>query len=53
MEKKVKAKNGLQIYYYENEALHRFCMTLYIKAGILYEKRNGNHQFLCERSRCY
>lgn len=37
MERKVVASNNLPIYYYENEALHRFCITLYIKAGILYE----------------
>lgn len=40
MEKKVIARNGLPIYYYENNALHRFCMTLYIKAGILYERED-------------
>lgn len=40
MEKKVIARNELPIYYYENEALHRFCLTLYIKAGILYEDKD-------------
>lgn len=40
MEKLVVADNQLPIYYYENEALHRFCITLYIKAGILYESRD-------------
>ena len=40
MEKKVIADNNVPIFYYENEALHRFCLTLYVKAGILYEANN-------------
>lgn len=40
MEKIVLADNQLPIYYYENEALHRFCITFYIKAGILYESED-------------
>lgn len=40
MEKKVIASNNVPIFYYENDALHRFCLTLYVKAGILYEDDN-------------
>ena len=38
MEKKVVTENNIPIFYYENSALHRFCLTLYVKAGILYEE---------------
>ena len=40
MEKKVIANNNVPIFYYENEALHRFCLTLYVKGRILYEANN-------------
>lgn len=43
MEKVTVSENGIPIYYYPNEQLHSFCLSLYIKAGSMYEPddRNG------------
>lgn len=41
MEKKVTTKSKIPIYYYSNDHLHRFCITLYIKAGSMYEKNKN------------
>ena len=38
MEKQKRTKNNIDIYYYPNENTHSFCMSLYIKAGVLYEE---------------
>ena len=40
MEKHYKTKSGLDIYSYELEKLNRFCISLNIKAGLLYEDEN-------------
>ena len=37
MEKCLLADNNLPIYYYTNKSLHKFCITVCIKAGNLYE----------------
>lgn len=42
MEKIVECNNGVPIYYYCNEHVHSFCICLYIKAGVLYEKKEYN-----------
>lgn len=42
MEKCVECNNGVPIYYYQNEHVHSFCICLYIRAGILYEKKEYN-----------
>lgn len=41
-------KNGVAIYSYPNPAIHSFCISLYIKAGCLYEpdQLNGITHFL-------
>ena len=40
MEKCIKAKNGLPIYYYTNDSLHKVCISICIKAGNLYERED-------------
>lgn len=47
MEKKRITKNNIEIYHYPNENTHSFCLSLYIKAGSLYEadKDNGITHF--------
>ena len=47
MEKKYIAHNNIEIYHYPNENTHSFCLSLYIKAGSLYEtdKDNGITHF--------
>lgn len=37
MEQKVTAKNGIEIYGYKNPALHGFYISLFVKAGCMYE----------------
>ena len=37
MEKRVTAKNGIEIYGYKNPALHGFYISLFVKAGNMYE----------------
>ena len=39
MEKKATAKNGIVVYHERNQSLHGFSLCLYLKAGLLYEKR--------------
>ena len=47
MEKRKITKNNIEIYHYPNENTHSFCLSLYIKAGALYEadKDNGLTHF--------
>ena len=47
MEKRKITKNNIEIYHYPNENTHSFCLSLYIKAGALYEadKDNGMTHF--------
>ncbi len=37
MEKKITAKNGIEIYSYKNPALHGFSISLFLRAGLMYE----------------
>lgn len=37
MEKRITAKNGIEIYGYRNPALHGFYISLFVKAGSMYE----------------
>lgn len=48
MEQKIIAENGVNIYSYPNEHLHSFCISLYVKAGCMYEEewQNGVTHFL-------
>ncbi len=48
MEKQFITKNGIELFYYPNHNTHSFCLSLYIKAGTLYEedKNNGITHFL-------
>ena len=47
MEKRKITKNNIEIYHYPNDNTHSFCLSLYIKAGALYEadKDNGLTHF--------
>lgn len=47
MEKKRTTNNYIDIYHYPNQSTHSFCLSLYIKAGALYEtdKENGITHF--------
>ncbi len=48
MEKQYITENGTELFYYPNYNTHSFCLSLYIKAGALYEddKDNGITHFL-------
>ena len=48
MEKKYTSENNIDMYYYPNHHTHSFCLSLYIKAGVMYEeeKDNGITHFL-------
>lgn len=39
MEQQIITTNNIPLYYYPNQYLHKFCISLYIKAGIMYEKK--------------
>jgi len=39
MEQELITNNNVALYYYPNKYLHKFCISLYIKAGTLYEKK--------------
>lgn len=47
MEKKRITQNNIEIYHYPNDNTHSFCLSLYIKAGAMYEadKDNGITHF--------
>ena len=38
MEKKITAKNGIEIYSYKNPTLHGFSISLFLRAGLMYER---------------
>jgi predicted Zn-dependent peptidase len=40
MEQKIVTSNGVNIYYYEQPNTHGICISLYVKAGTLYEDQN-------------
>lgn len=42
MEKRTTTKNNIEIYHYPNQNTHSFCLSLYIKAGALYEDDRDN-----------
>ncbi len=42
MEKRKTTKNNTNIYHYPNPNTHSFCLSLYIKAGVLYEEDQDN-----------
>ena len=42
MEKSIISDNGIPIYYYRCKHLHYFCISLYIKAGSMYEPDEMN-----------
>lgn len=46
MENKIITENGVDIYSYKQEHLHKFCIRFYIKSGMLYEKQNGTSHLL-------
>lgn len=48
MEKRYVTKNGMEIFHYPGDHLHSFCVSLYFKAGSLYETaaENGITHFL-------
>lgn len=42
MEKKYTSANNIDMFYYPNNHTHSFCLSLYIKAGVMYEEENDN-----------
>lgn len=42
MEKQFTTENGIDLFYYPNHNTHSFCLSLYIKAGAIYEEDNDN-----------
>jgi predicted Zn-dependent peptidase len=40
MEERMTAKNGIEIYSYKNPALHGFSISLFLRAGLMYEQEN-------------
>ena len=38
MEERMTAKNGIEIYSYKNPALHGFSISLFLRAGLMYER---------------
>ncbi len=48
MEETYCTASGLPLYVYRNPSLHGFCLSLYVRAGVLYEKaeENGETHFL-------
>lgn len=48
MEKKTITDNGIELFSYPNEHIHSFCLSLYVRAGTLYEsdEENGVTHFL-------
>lgn len=48
MEKRYVTENGMEIFHYPGEHLHSFCLSLYLKAGSMYEEeeQNGISHFL-------
>ncbi len=48
MEENYLTASGLSLYVYRNPSLHGFCLSLYVRAGVLYEtqEQNGETHFL-------
>ncbi len=48
MEENYRTASGLPLYVYRNRTLHGFCLSLYVRAGVLYERpeENGETHFL-------
>lgn len=48
MEEKFVTAAGIPLYAYRNPALHGFCLSLYVRAGAMYEEaeRNGETHFV-------
>ena len=42
MEEKHMTASGIPVYYYPNPSLHGFCLSLYVRAGSVYEAEQGN-----------
>lgn len=40
MEERMTAKNGIEIYSYKNPALHGFSISLFLRAGLMYEQED-------------
>ena len=40
MEKRYEAKNGISVYTYKNPSLHGFCLSLFVRAGVMYERED-------------
>lgn len=41
-EKKMTTKNHVDVFYYPNCSTHSFCLSLYVKAGCIYESEHDN-----------
>ena len=45
-EEKIRTKNGVNIYYYKNPHVHSFYLSLFVRAGSMYEEISGITHFL-------
>lgn len=45
-EEKITTKNGVDVYYYKNPALHGFYISLFLRAGSMFEDHQGITHFL-------
>ena len=45
-EEKITTKNGVDVYYYQNPSLHGFYISLYLRAGSMFESHQGITHFL-------
>ncbi len=45
-EEKIRTKNGVDIYYYKNPHVHSFYLSLFVRAGSMYEEISGITHFL-------
>lgn len=45
-EEKLRTKNGVDIYYYKNPHVHSFYLSLFVRAGSMYEEISGITHFL-------
>jgi predicted Zn-dependent peptidase len=41
MEQRILTSNGVNLYYYRQPNTHSICISLYVRAGALYENRNN------------
>ena len=42
MERQLTTKNQIDMFYYPNRQTHSFCLSLYVRAGVLYEEEEEN-----------